>query len=117
MVDYVSNSRAAARARRREKAEVASFVRRIDWILVATVAALVGYGLWAIAGITHHDVAGNQGYYLTRQVAFAVIGIVASLQSTLIDVDHYRTRWRLILGGTTAVIAIVYFQRAAIRGS
>ena len=52
MVDYVSNGRAAARARRREAADVASFVRRLDWILIASVGALVGYGLWAIAGIT-----------------------------------------------------------------
>jgi rod shape determining protein RodA len=117
MVDYASNPRAAARARRREKAEVASFVRRLDWILVGTVAGLVGYGLWAIAGITHHDVAGDQGYYLTRQVAFVVIGTVGLLLSTLIDVDHYRTRWRVIFGGTAGVIAIVYFQGAAIRGS
>ena len=50
----------SARARRREAAEVASFVRRLDWILIGSVGALVAYGLWAIAGITHHDVAGNQ---------------------------------------------------------
>jgi rod shape determining protein RodA len=119
MVDYVSNSRAAARARarRREAGEVASFVRRLDWILIGSVGALVGYGLWAIAGITRHDVAGDQGYYLTRQVAFAVIGTLGLLIATLIDADHYRTRWRLIFGGTAAVIAIVYFQGAAIRGS
>ena len=117
MVDYVSNSRAAARARRREAVEVASFVRRLDWILIGSVAALVGYGLWAIAGITHHDVAGDQRYYLTRQVAFVVIGTLALLVATLIDADHYRTRWRLIFGGTAFVIAIVYFQGAAIRGS
>jgi len=117
MVDYVSNPRAAARARRREKVEVASFVRRLDWILIGSVGALVGYGLWAIAGITHHDVAGDQGYYLTRQVAFAVIGTLGLLIATLIDPDHYRTRWRWIFGTTAGVIAIVYFQGAAIRGS
>ena len=117
MVDYASNPRAAARARRREKAEVASFVRRLDWILVGTVAGLVGYGLWAIAGITHHDVAGDQGYYLTRQVTFVVIGTVGLLLATLIDVDHYRTRWRVIFGSTVGVIVIVYFQGAASRGS
>jgi len=117
MVDYVSNPRAAARARRREKVEVASFVRRLDWILIGSVGALVGYGLWAIAGITHHDVAGDQGYYLTRQVAFAVIGTIGLLIATLIDPDHYRTRWRWIFGSTTAVIVVVYFQGAAIRGS
>ena len=117
MVDYVSNPRAAARARRREKAEVASFVRRLDWILVGTVAGLVGYGLWAIAGITHHDVAGDQGYYLTRQVTFVLVGTVGLLLATLIDVDHYRIRWRVIFGCTVGVIAIVYFLGAASRGS
>jgi rod shape determining protein RodA len=119
MVDYVSSSRAAARARarRREAGEVASFVRRLDWILIGSVGALVGYGLWAIAGITHHDVAGDTGYYVTRQVAFVVIGTLGLLIATLIDADHYRTRWRVIFGGTAFVIAIVYFQGAAIRGS
>ena len=119
MVDYVSNSRAAARARarRREAGEVASFVRCLDWILIGSVGVLVGYGLWAIAGITHHDVAGDTGYYLTRQVAFVVIGTLGLLIATLIDADHYRTRWRVIFGGTAFVIAIVYFQGAAIRGS
>jgi rod shape determining protein RodA len=119
MVDYVSNSRAAARARarRREAGEVASFVRRLDWILIGSVGVLVGYGLWAIAGITHHDVEGDTGYYLTRQVAFVVIGTLGLLIATLIDADHYRTRWRVIFGSTAFVIAIVYFQGAAIRGS
>src|SRR4029078_6431731 len=56
-------------------------------------------------------------YYLARQVVFAIVGTVGLLLATLIDVDHYRTRWRLIFGGTTVVIAIVYFQGAAIRGS
>jgi rod shape determining protein RodA len=118
MVDhYVSNSRAAARARRREAAEVASLVRRLDWILIGSVAALVGYGLWAIAGITQHDVAGDQGYYLTRQSVYVVIGVLGLLVATLIDPDLYRTRWRVIFGSTAFVILIVYFQGAAIRGS
>ena len=39
MVDHpVSHARAAARARRREAAEVASFVRRLDWILIGASA-------------------------------------------------------------------------------
>src|SRR5207244_1266654 len=116
VVDYVSNSRAAARARRREAAEVASFVRRLDWILLGSVAALVGYGLWAIAGITHHDVPGNQGYYLTRQSVYVVIGVLGLLIATLIDPDLYRTRWRVIFGGTSFLIAIVLLA-GPIRGS
>jgi rod shape determining protein RodA len=116
MVDYVSNSRAAARARRREAAEVASLVRRLDWILISSVAALVGYGLWAIAGITQHDVAGDQSYYLTRQSVYVVIGVLGLLVATLIDPDLYRTRWRVIFGGTSFLIAIVLLA-GPIRGS
>jgi rod shape determining protein RodA len=116
MVDYASNSRAAARARRREAAEVASLVRRLDWILIGSVAVLVGYGLWAIAGITRHDVAGNQGYYLTRQSVYVVIGVLGLLVATFIDPDLYRTRWRLIFGGTCGMIALVLLA-GPIRGS
>jgi rod shape determining protein RodA len=117
MVDhYVSNARAAARARRREAADVASFVRRLDWILISAVGAVVGYGLWAIEGITRHDIAGNPHYYLTRQIVFVLVGCVGLLVALLIDPDLYRTRWRLIFGGTAGVIALVLLT-GPIRGS
>src|SRR5437870_5220009 len=75
MVEYVG-SQAATRARRREAAEVASFVRRLDWLLIGSVGALIGYGLWGIAGITRQDVAGNPDYYVTRQGIFVAVGLV-----------------------------------------
>jgi rod shape determining protein RodA len=116
MVEYVSNSRAAARARRREAGDVASFVRRLDWVLIASIGGLVAYGLWAIAGITRYDVPGDEDYYLTRQIIFVVIGMVALLGALLLDPELYRGRWRVIFGGTTFVIAIV-FLAGPIRGS
>ncbi len=116
MVDYASNNRAAARARRREATDVASFVRRLDWILIASVGAVVGYGLWAIAGITRHDVPGDSNYYLTRQTIFVAIGAVGLVAAMLIDPEIYRSRWRTIFGGTTCVIALV-FLAGPIRGS
>jgi rod shape determining protein RodA len=116
MVDFATNGRAAARARRREAADVASFVRRLDWVLISAVGAVVAYGLWAIAGITKHDVAGNPDYYLSRQIVFVCVGAVGLLLVTLVDPDLYRTRWRWIFGGTTLVIAIV-FLNGATRGS
>jgi rod shape determining protein RodA len=116
MVDYVSNSRAAARARRRESTEVVSFVRRLDWILIGSVGALVGYGLWAVAGITRHDIAGDPGYYLSRQSVYVVIGVLGLLVATLVDPEVYRPRWRVIFGGTAFLIAIVLLA-GPIRGS
>jgi rod shape determining protein RodA len=116
MVEYASNARAAARARRREAADVASFVRRLDWIMIGSVGAVVGYGLWAIAGVTRYDVPDDQNYYLTRQTIFVVIGAVGLLAALLIDPEIYRTRWRVIFGGTAFVIAIVFLE-GTVRGS
>jgi rod shape determining protein RodA len=117
MVDYASNARAASRARRREEAaDVASFVRRLDWVLIASTAALVGYGLWAISGITRHDVPGDANYYLTRQIVYAVIGSIGLLAAVVINPQLYRMRWRFIYGGTVFLIAIV-FLAGPIRGS
>jgi rod shape determining protein RodA len=116
MVEYASNARAAARARRREAADVASFVRRLDWIMIGSVGAVVGYGLWAIAGVTRYDVPGDQNYYLTRQTIFVVIGAVGLLAALLIDPEIYRSRWRVIFGGTAFVIAIVFLE-GTVRGS
>ena len=114
MVDYAS--RAASRARRREAADVASIVRRLDWLLIGSVAALIAYGLWAIADITRHDVTGDPHYYLTRQAVYAAIGVVCLVAAALVDPEVYRTRWRLIFGGTCFLIAIVLLT-GPIRGS
>jgi rod shape determining protein RodA len=114
MVEYAS--RAAARARARETVGVATFVRRLDWILIGSVGALVGYGLWAIADITRRDVAGETHYYLTRQAVYAAIGLVCLVAAVLVDPEVYRTRWRAIFGGMSLLIAIVLLT-GPIRGS
>jgi rod shape determining protein RodA len=114
MVDYAS--RAASRARRREATDVASLVRRLDWVLIGSVAALIAYGLWAIADITRHDVTGNAHYYVTRQAIYAAIGVLCLVAAVLVDPEVYRTRWRVIFGGTCFLIAIVLLT-GPIRGS
>jgi rod shape determining protein RodA len=116
-MDYVSSPRAAARARRREATDVASFVRRVDWILVGSVCALVVYGLWAIAGITRHDVAGDDDYYLTRQLVYVAIGAVGLVVAVLVDPQIYRRYWRAILAGSVGMIAIVFVAGPVTRGS
>jgi len=114
MVDYAS--RAASRTRRREAADVASVVRRLDWVLIASVGALVAYGLWAVADITRHDVTGNAHYYVARQAVYAAIGVLCLVAVVLIDPEVYRTRWRAIFGGTCFLIALVLLT-GPIRGS
>jgi rod shape determining protein RodA len=117
MVEYVG-SQAAARARRRgrEAGEIASFVRRLDWLLIGAVGTVVGYGLWGVAGITRHDVSGNPDYYVTRQGIFIAVGVLAMVVAVVIDPELYRHRWRGILG-VTAVVIGVGFLAGEIRGT
>src|SRR2546430_12359979 len=118
-VDVSSRSRQArvrSRARRAE-AEAASLARRVDWVLVGAVAALVAYGLRAIDGITHHDVIGNPHYFTVRQAIFAGVGLAALLAFAAIDTDLYRRYGRLIYGGTIGLMAFIFVAGPVTRGS
>ena len=112
-----ATERARGRARRAAAAADVTFLRRLDWLLVAGVAALVGYGLWAINGITHHDVAGSPHYFLTRQIAFVVAGALAFTLALAIDPSQLQRFWKPIYIGTVAVMLLVYIAAPVTRGS
>jgi rod shape determining protein RodA len=116
VVEYVGTQAAARSRRRREAGEVASFVRRLDWLLIGAVGAVIGYGLWGVAGITRHDVSGNPHYYVTRQAIFIAVGLVAAVVALVVDPELYRHRWRGILAGTAVVIGVA-FLAGEIRGT
>ena len=90
MLEYAGSRRTGARSRRREAGDLVAVVRGIDWILFGGVLALVGVGLWAISGITLHDVTDRPHYFLYRQSVYAAVGIAGLVVATLIDPDVYR---------------------------
>jgi rod shape determining protein RodA len=107
VIDYASRPAAAAR----EHLDVVGFVRRLDWVLMFAGAALVAYGLWAIAGITRFDVEGNESYYVVRQGIAAGIGFAGFLVALAIDPDRYR-RWQKALYVVTLVGMLLVFPLA-----
>jgi len=92
---------------------VLAAVRGVDWVLLVAMVALVGYGLWAIDGITRHD----PGDALGRQAAYAAVGGVVFVAATLIDPAVYRRFSALIFGTTFGLMALVLVAGAATRGS
>ena len=102
---------------RSERAGIGLVVRRFDWVLFAATAVLLAYGLWAIAGITRHDIPGNPRYFVTRQLVFAAVGIVGFAVAALIDTDLYRRYYRVLYAGLFLVLAIVLATGAAARHS
>jgi rod shape determining protein RodA len=109
--------RARTRARRATRTTEFSFLRRLDWLLAAGVGALVAYGLWAINGITHHDVEGNPRYFLVRQATFAGAGAVAFAVALAINPSRLARYWRPLYGGTVAVMLLVFLAGPVTRGS
>ncbi len=116
-VDYTSPQARSRRRPRRVEVEASSLVRRVDWVLVSAVAGIVGYGLWAIDGITQHDVTGNPNYYLVRQATFVVVGIAAAVGAALIDPAVYRRYSRLLYACTVGLMAFVFLAGPVTRGS
>ena len=102
---------------RSERAELGLVIRRFDWVLFAATAGVLAYGLWAIAGITQHDIPGNPRYFVSRQLIFAAVGVAGFAVTSLLDTDLYRRAYRLIYAALIGVMAIVLVAGAAARHS
>ena len=118
-IEYAGSAsdRARSRARRSLRSQDLSFVRRLDWALTFAVAGLLAYGLYAIDGITHHDVEGKPHYFLIRQALFAAVGGIGFLAALAIDPYHYRQLWRALYVGTVGVMFFVFLAAPLTRGS
>jgi rod shape determining protein RodA len=99
------------------RVDVVAYARRLDWLLLLAVGALVAYGLWAVAGITRYDVAGNESYYVVRQALAAALGGVGLVAALAIDPATYRRSWKGIYAGTIALMLVVFVLADQTRGS
>ncbi len=117
MIEAVDTRAKGLRPVRADRIEVAAFVRRLDWVLLAAVGALLGYGLWAISGITRHDISGDPNYYVVRQGVYAGVGLLGLVLAAAIDPDYYRRFKRVIYGGTLSVMLLVLLAGTVSRHS
>jgi rod shape determining protein RodA len=97
-----------------EAISAAGFLRRIDWLLLLAVGTIVGYGLWAIGGITKDDPGGSLA---GRQALYAGVGGVLLILATVINPDVYRRFKRVIFVATIGAMGFVLVAEAATRGS
>jgi len=116
MADYVTRG-SLARPRPFEDSRVAAYVRRLDWLLLGAVAALVSYGLWVVAGVTRDDIVGNEGYFVTRQGFSVALGCIALVAATAIDPGVYRRHKRVVFGLMIFLLLVVIMLGTEVRGS
>jgi rod shape determining protein RodA len=122
MTEFIGIPAAAPRRRRRRpsslgRTQEGAILARLDWVLLLTAGTLAAYGLWAIAGITRHVVPGDPNYYLTRQVVFVVVGVVAMLAMIGIDPAWFRRSARGVYLLLLGLLALVLLAGAVSRGS
>ena len=114
-IEAVDTRARGLRPRREAEAiGVGGVVRRLDWLLLAALVAIVAYGLLAIDGITKHDVGGSA---MSRQAMYAAVGAVLFIGTLFVDPGTYRRFWRPIYFGTLFVMVFVLAAGAATRGS
>jgi rod shape determining protein RodA len=96
---------------------IGGLLRRLDWVLLLAVAALVGLGLWAVDGITRFDVAGEPDYYVIRQAIAVGVGTIGFVVALFVPTDVYRRHWRAVYGVTIGLMLFVFVFAEAVRGS
>ena len=101
-------------SRKADTVGLGGVLRRLDWLLLAALAATAGFGLWAIDGITMHDAGGSA---VTRQALYVFAGGVLFVAALFVDPDTYRRLRKPIYFGTLSLMVFVLATGAATRGS
>ena len=101
-------------SRKADTVGLGGVLRRLDWLLLAALAATAGIGLWAIDGITMHDAGGSA---VTRQALYVFAGGVLFVAALFVDPDTYRRLRKPIYFGTLGLMVFVLATGAATRGS
>ena len=119
MTDFAASAPTRPRGRhpKADTARAVSFIRRLDWIMLAAVAGLVFFGLWALDGITRQDVAGNPDYYVVRQAVFAIIGSLGLVGVLFVDPSIFRRYRKAIYGLLLGMLVVVMAVGTEVRGS
>ncbi len=87
-----------------------SYLRHLDYILLAATAAIVVYGVSLVYFATRHDVTGEPLYYVAQQLQAVVVGLIAAVVIALLDYEIYRRfQWLIYIFAVFIVAAVLPF--------
>ncbi len=90
---------------------------RLDPLLLLATLGLVAASLIAIDGATRNDIEGDPNYYVHRQAAYAVIGLVLMYAVSRLDYSRLRELRYPIYGLLLGVILLVLVIGGVTRGT
>src|SRR3954466_11593907 len=90
---------------------------QLDPLLLLATLGLIACGAYVVGTATHNDIPGNPDYYLTRQVAYGVVGLLLLLILARFDYSRLGEWKRGVYGAVIALILMALALGTATRGS
>ena len=94
-----------------------SYLRHLDYILLAATAAIIAYGVSLVYFATRHDITGQPLYYVGQQLVAVVVGLVVAVVISLIDYELYRRFQWLIYAFAVFTVAAVLPLGVVVNGA
>jgi rod shape determining protein RodA len=107
----------AARPRAAVLDRLRGSVVELDWILLAAVGAVTGFGLFVVKEATATDVAGDPSYFFSRQLTYTLVGIVALLAARAVSLERLARWYWPLWCGLVVSVAAVFLLGTGVRGS
>jgi rod shape determining protein RodA len=92
-------------------------VLRLDFLLLAATLGLIVFSLLTLNSATAADVPGSPHYFVTRQAAYAVVGLIAMAALAFIDYSRFRELKIGLYATMMALILAVLALGGVTRGS
>ena len=99
------------------RARAQSALAGIDWWLLGAALAVSGFGVYVVKVATEGDVPGDPGYFFTRQVAYALIGLVALFFVLRLDLEWLSRYVWTLYAILVASVGVVLVLGSSARGS
>jgi rod shape determining protein RodA len=90
---------------------------RFDPLLLLAGAGLVACSVYVLSAATENDIPGNPSYYVVRQAAYGVVGVVLMMLLSRFDYSRLRELKLGLYGAIIGLNLLVFAVGAAARGS
>ena len=92
-------------------------VQNFDWVLLALVILLLGFGLLNLASAAAAGVEGGMADVVRRQLTAVALGAVVVAATAFVDYRHVERFGLVIFGGTLALLALTLIVGTVTRGA
>ncbi len=99
------------------RSRTTSLLAGLDWWLLGGALVVTGFGVYVVKMATDGDIAADPGFFFTRQVAYALIGLVALFFTLRLDLEWLSRYVWTIYAVLIAAVGVVLVLGASARGS